>query len=177
MVAVKQIKLYSPRYATTLIAAHESLFELSHTNIVQVLGICPKQGQIILEYCEKNIVDTVVRTLADMQLQFGNSLPEDLRVTAIVDVADEIQYLHEKGVIHGDIKPLNILVCGNCSDEFIFKVTDYACFGNKKNTCASSNSISVKQLMTPAYMAPKLFSNEGCYKTQYRLVTYILWAY
>ena len=42
MVAVKQIKLYSPRYAATLIAAHESLFELSHTNIVQVLGICPK---------------------------------------------------------------------------------------------------------------------------------------
>ena len=48
MVAVKQIKLYSPRYAATLIAAHESLFELLHTNIVQVLGICPKQGKIIL---------------------------------------------------------------------------------------------------------------------------------
>ena len=52
----------------------------------------------------------------------------------------------------------------NCSDEFIFKVTDYACFGNKKNNYASLNSISVKQLMTSAYMAPELFSNEGCYK-------------
>ena len=107
MVPVKQIKLYSPRHVATLIAVHESLFELSHTNIVQVLGICPKQGQIILEYCEKNIDGTVVRTLADMQLQSGGSLPEDLRVTAIADFADGVQYLHEKGVIHGDIKPLN----------------------------------------------------------------------
>lgn len=107
-----------------------------------------------------------------MQLQFGSSLPEDLMVTAIADVADGIQYLHDKGVIHGD---LNILVCGNCSDEYIFKVTDFACF-QKKNACASSKSISVRKLMTPAYMAPELFSNEGCYK-KHRLVIYILWEY
>ena len=44
------------------------------------------------EYCEKNIDGTMVRTLADMQ--FGSSLPEDLRVTAIADVADGVQYLH-----------------------------------------------------------------------------------
>ena len=117
------------------------------------------------EYCEKNIDGTVIR---DMQLQFGSCLLEDLRVAAIIDVADGIQYLHENGVIHGDIKPLNVLVCGNCSDEYIFKVTDYACFGNKRNACASSKSISVKQLMTPAYMVPELFSNEGCYQSPMR---------
>ena len=53
--AVKQLKLHSLQYAGALIAAHESLFELSLANIIQVLRVCPKQGQVILEYCEKNI--------------------------------------------------------------------------------------------------------------------------
>ena len=101
-----------------------------------------------------------------MQLQFGSCLLEDIRVAAIIDVAYGIQYLHENGVIQGDIKPFNVLVCGSCSDKYIFKVTDYACFGNKRNACASSKSISViKQLMTPAYTAPELFSNERCYQS------------
>ena len=159
-VAVKQLKFYSPRFTSSLMAAYEGLFELSHGNVVQVLGICPKEGHIIMEYCEKNIDGIIVRTLADMQLQFGTSLPIDLRITAIADVADGIHYLHAKNVIHGDIKPLNVLVCGE-GDEFCFKITDYACVGNKIATPSSSKSVTIKQLMTPAYMAPESFSNDG----------------
>ena len=65
-------------------------------------------------------------------------------------------------MIHGDIKPLNVLVCGE-GNEFCFKITDYACVSNKIATPSSSKSVSIKQLMTPAYMAPELFSNDGSY--------------
>ena len=34
-----------------------------------------------------------------MQLQFGTSLPIDLRITAIAGIADGVQYLHEKIVM------------------------------------------------------------------------------
>ena len=163
MVAVKQLKFYSSRFASSVIAAYEGLFELSHSNVVKVLGICPKEGYIIMEYCEKVVDGITVRTLADLQLHFGSLLPLDLRITAIADVADGIQYLHDKGVVHGDIKPLNVLVCGEENEQFCFKVTDYVYLGNKIATPSSSKPVSIKQLMTPAYMAPELFSDDGIY--------------
>lgn len=88
-------------------------------------------------------------------------MPEDLRITAVTDMDDGLQYLHEKELVHGNIKPLNVLVCGE-QDKYIFKITDYACLGNKVNTEMSSKSVSLKQLMTPAYTAPELFSIDGC---------------
>ena len=50
MIAVKQLKLYSPRLASSLIDAYEGLFELSHGNVVKVLEIYPKEEQIIIKY-------------------------------------------------------------------------------------------------------------------------------
>jgi len=29
--------------------------------------------------------------------------------------------------VQGDIKPQNVLVCGAAEDEFVLKITDYAC--------------------------------------------------
>ena len=45
----------------------------------------------------------------------------------LADVVERISYLHSKGIVHGDIKPLNVLVSGDESDELIFKVADYGC--------------------------------------------------
>ena len=47
IVAAKQLKFYSPLHASTLIAAYDGTFDLTHYNIVKVLGICPKQRQIV----------------------------------------------------------------------------------------------------------------------------------
>jgi len=55
-VAVKQLKCYSPRLSFALIKAYERLFYLNHVNVVKVYGVCPKAGQIIMEYCEKKLV-------------------------------------------------------------------------------------------------------------------------
>ena len=77
----------------------------------------------------------MIRTLANLQLHFGGTLPEDHRVCAIIDVADGIQDLHNKGLVHGDIKPLKILVCGDTDEEYVFKITDYSCVENKMNMC------------------------------------------
>lgn len=163
IVAVKQLKFYAPHHASTLIEAYDGIFNLAHSNVVKVLGICPKQGQIVLKYCEKCVDGMTIRILADLQIQFGSTLPEDLRISAIIDVADGIQYLHNKGLVHGDIKPLNILVCGDTDEEYVFKITDYSCVGNKTNMCTqlSSKSLSFEQLMTPAYMAPEFLGNDG----------------
>lgn len=49
-------------------------------------------------------------------------------------------------------------------EEYAFKITHYLCVGSKININAqvSSKSVSLKQLMTPAYMAPELLGDNGC---------------
>ena len=51
--------------------------------------------------------------------------------------------------------------------QYIFKVIDYEHVLRIKRiaTCASLKSISVKQLMTLAYMIPELVSNEELYQS------------
>ena len=46
-------KCYFPRLVPTVIQAYEQLFNLKHDNIVQVHGICPKGGKIVMEYCHR----------------------------------------------------------------------------------------------------------------------------
>ena len=98
------------------------MFHLKHDNLVQVFGICPKAGHIVMEYCQKVIIINghTLRTLGDLLLYYGNGLPQVLRIAALIDVAEGLQYLHSHSLIHGDIKPHNVLVTGT-GQEFISK--------------------------------------------------------
>lgn len=49
-----------------------------------------------------------------------------VRIVALSDVADDLQYLHSQSLIHGDIKPHNVLVTG-AEQGFLYKITDYSC--------------------------------------------------
>ena len=96
----------------------------------------------------KLIEDIPFRTLADLLLDYDTSLAVYHRISAVFDVANGVQYmyLHDNGLIHGDIKPLNILICGETEEDFVFKITDYSCIGSKMNAHAqfSSKSVSMK---------------------------------
>ena len=82
-----------------------------------------------------------------------------LRLLALCDVAEGVSYLHSQGVIHGDIKPLNVLVEGENEEDFSFKITDYC--GIRFISQASSRSASFKQLMISGYLAPELIGDVG----------------
>ena len=64
-VAVKQLKCYSPRFASDLIKSDECLF---HLKAVKVLGTCPKAGYIVMKYCETIVYGHTLRTLGDLLL-------------------------------------------------------------------------------------------------------------
>jgi len=158
-VAVKKLKHYSPRFSSTLIKCYQPTFHLEHENLVKVLGICPKSGLIVMEYCEKVIENCTVHTLNDVLLQLGNRIPIQLRLLALCDVAEGLSYLHSQGVVHGDIKPHNVLVVGENEGDYNFKITDYC--GISAVSQASSRSSSFKQFMTPGYLAPELIGDVG----------------
>ena len=137
-VAVKQLKCYSPRLAPSLIRSYELLFNLQHTNIVRVLGLCPQAGFIVLEYCEKRLGQFVLHTLSDLFLHLGNTLPQELQLNALADIAEGLDY--KQGVVHGDIMPANVLVCGDEENEFFFKLADYSCNNRAVESALSRSS-------------------------------------
>ena len=151
--------MYVPRLASSFVRAYEPLIDLSHPNIVQVLGICPQTGLIVLEYCSKSVNGLTVTTLVGLLLQLGNSIPIELRLLALIDTAEGVQYLHHQNIAHGDIKPQSILVCGAKEDEFFFKITDYACNRIPGASHLSSKSASFKQLMTSGYLPSELIGD------------------
>ena len=108
-VAVKQLKLYIPRLASALIQAYEQLFKLKHDNIVQVFGICPTSGYIVMEYCHTILHNHTFRTLGDLSTHYGDDLPAEHRIMAFSDIAEGLQYLH---LVHGDIQPHNVQCTG-----------------------------------------------------------------
>lgn len=67
--------------------------------------------------------------------------------------------MHEQNIVHGDLKPSNILVCvDKDSGKETVKVCD---FGNSRNTSKSgiSSQTTVSMMGTHGYIAPELYSN------------------
>jgi len=62
-------------------------------------------GQVILEFCEKHVDG--LGTFDCYHL--GTDFPLEFKLNALVDVTEG---LDDQGTIHGDIKPINILVSG-----------------------------------------------------------------
>jgi serine/threonine protein kinase/Tfp pilus assembly protein PilF len=96
------------------------------------------KGSPITEYCDQN------------NLNIGE------RLRLFLQVCEAVQHAHQKGVIHRDLKPTNVLV-SHVDDRPLAKVID---FGIAKATQARLTDKTLytdfRQLMgTPAYMSPE----------------------
>ena len=76
-------------------------------------------------------------------------------------MAEGLSYLHSQGIVHGDIKPHNVLVSGKSEGDYNFKITDYSGISSGVISQLSFRSSSLKQFMTPGYLAPELISDVG----------------
>jgi len=65
----------------------------------------------------------VIHSLADLLIHEGDELPAEFRIVALLNISSGFSYLHEHNVIHGYLKPQNVLVHGKNEREFLFKLT------------------------------------------------------
>ena len=119
------------------------LASLNHPHIAAIHGM--ENGALVMELVEGP-------TLAERLGKGRMPLPEALVVAG--QIADALEYAHEKGVIHRDLKPANIKI----SAEHAVKVLD---FGLAKAVIPGGDSATLTAtragaiLGTPAYMAPE----------------------
>jgi eukaryotic-like serine/threonine-protein kinase len=89
-------------------------------------------------------------TLGD-RLKLG-PLPYAHVIQVAMQVADAMRHAQQFGIVHADIKPSNLLICG----ERQIKISD---FGLSRMTAAERQAGKVAG--TPAYLAPELLDGRG----------------
>ncbi len=151
-VAVKIIKLGmdTREVVARFEAERQALALMEHPNIAKVFDAGATasgrpyfamelvRGEPITDYCDKK------------------RLPMENRLTLAADVCRAIQHAHQKGIIHRDVKPSNVLVSVK-DDQPMVKIID---FGVAKATQHALTEATIYTRMdqlvgTPLYMSPE----------------------
>lgn len=115
---------------------------LNHPNIVTVHDI-GKSGDIAFMAMEF-IEGVELRAL----LQPGKVLPVAQAVSIAAQIAEGLAYAHERGVVHRDIKPPNVMVLSNG----LVKITD---FGIARMRTSAVQTQTGMMMGSPKYMSPE----------------------
>ncbi|MGZ9226907.1 MAG: serine/threonine protein kinase, partial [Anaerolineales bacterium] len=132
---------------------------LRHPNIVQIFDFDIAEGHpyIVMEYLRGPSLATYLR-----ELEGRNEKLQPAQVARLLSVlAAALDYAHEQGVIHRDIKPGNIILHNKkghfSSDQPLTLITEPVItdFGLVRIAHATTQTSSGKLSGTPAYMSPE----------------------
>ncbi len=151
--AIKTFKFtedYEPEEAEKLKAKFfreaESAGTLSHPNIVTIYDAGDEQdlAYIAMEYLEGEDLQKFTKK--------KNLLSVRKVIDYVADIAEGLDYAHQKGIVHRDIKPANVMLL----NTGVIKITD---FGIARITADSQTQTGVVK-GTPHYMSPEQISGE-----------------
>jgi serine/threonine-protein kinase len=124
----------------------ESAGTLTHPNIVTIYDAGEEKdlAYIAMEFLEGHDLQRYTKK--------GQLLPIPTLLPYIADLADALDYAHQKGIVHRDIKPANVMLL----DAGPMKITD---FGIARITASSQTQTGVVK-GTPHYMSPEQISGQ-----------------
>jgi serine/threonine protein kinase len=124
-----------------------SVAALQHPNIVVVYELSEHNGSpfIAMEFLDGKPLDQVIRNHVSL------SVPQ--KIDIILEVAKALQYAHDKGVIHRDVKPGNIMRLRDGS----VKVVDFGIAHLADQTITKTGMV----MGTLGYLAPEQLNGEG----------------
>ncbi|KAI1413517.1 ankyrin [Hypoxylon sp. FL1857] len=124
---------------------------LKHPNIIDFLGLAwgtnyahplHRLPVLVVEYGDRG-------TLADVQLG-GPPLPSALKFALCLGIARGLEALHSHGIVHGDVKPENIIICSHKEKIMVPKLAD---FGFAFMEATETSEIMIGG--TPTWRAPE----------------------
>ena len=135
-----------PEFPARFLQEAKTLAMLSHPNIVTLFDFGEVAGQFYL------VMEFVEGASLEARLQDG-PIPSEEAVRIVTQVCDALQFAHDKGVVHRDIKPGNILL----SADGTVKVADFGLAKVIDQTEVMNLSLTwINQpLGTPFYMSPE----------------------
>ncbi len=92
-----------------------SVARISHPNIVNIFDVGVQDGTyyIVMEYVDGHTLKQLIRQSAP--------LPVEKAIDIAIMICDGVHHAHEKGIIHRDIKPHNVLI----TEQGMVKVADF----------------------------------------------------
>uniref|UniRef100_A0ACD5YXN5 Uncharacterized protein n=3 Tax=Avena sativa TaxID=4498 RepID=A0ACD5YXN5_AVESA len=157
----------------------ECLMMVKHKNIIRFVGYCANTQESMERYDKKFVMADVHQRLLCFEYLPKGSLDKYItdisrglqwryRYQIITGICQGLHYLHQKKIVHLDLKPANILL----GDYLVPKITDFGlsrCFGEMQSR------VVTKIAGTFGYLAPESFNNtEVTYRNSYRLDIYSL---
>ncbi|MCW8929660.1 MAG: serine/threonine protein kinase [Gammaproteobacteria bacterium] len=144
------LKILDPKLEATILEhfLEESriIASLKHPNIIPVFDV----GRVgihfyhAMEYLEGG----------DLESRLAEGISRNTALEITLELADALYLVHSKGIIHGDIKPANIVFR---SDDCPV-LTD---FGISKRTDVFGNSQSQEILASPSYASPEVMQGQS----------------
>jgi hypothetical protein len=146
-VALKLLrKDLGPEYANQLQQEARITASVNHPHVVQVFSFGHDHDQYYL------VMELVDRGTLDDLIAEQKKLPESDVLRAGIEVARGLRAAYQKGLIHRDVKPANILF----NEEGMAKISDFGLAGIVEPQAQSSGAI----WGTPYYVAPERLNNQ-----------------
>jgi serine/threonine-protein kinase len=152
IVAIKTINLTLPKdelaeYEARFYQEAKAAGGLSHRNIVTIydIGRSERVAYMAMEFLEGQELRHMLQARAPIQV------PHALDICA--QVAEGLQYAHERQIIHRDIKPANIMVL----TDGLVKITDFGIARMRTNEVKTMTGMI---LGSPKYMSPEQVSGK-----------------
>lgn len=125
----------------------KAVARLRHAAIVQVIDFDVQDGSyyMVMEYIPGG--RTLKENLIDLNRQ-KKTLPLDVTLDIMAQLADALDYAHREGMIHRDVKPANVLM----RDLAHPLLSDFGIARLVDQTGLTSSGVMIG---TPAYMAPE----------------------
>ena len=136
----------------------------SHRNLVKLHGYCLAPPCIVMELVALGSLTNLLHYCDDPEVE-AKMTDGRVKKRLILGVADGMRQLHAARIVHGDLKPQNILI----SDDYEAKITD---FGLSSLRGKTSSSVASRQFDgddgpgepyvvggTAGYMAPELLDS------------------